>query len=355
MAFGEGALTGSGQEPRDGGRQTGSAQPVTTVRLQNIAQAYGQSAALMAAVEVGLFTAVSAGAGSYAEVARALDIHPTNAERLMVMLCAAGLLEKVAGRHRNAPDVERFLVQGRPNYMGPWITFTKPQWNEWGRLGEHIRTRNLHDMAAIETFTVEDARRYHDATYSIGLGAGRRFARQVDLTGRTRMMDIGGGSGAYCIAVAQAHPAIRAVVLDLPVVCEVARDFIAGHGLSERVLAQPCDFTRDPFPNDCDIAVMASNLPMYSREVIAGVIAKAHDALLPGGQMHLIGETINDERTGPWGPAYWGLGQAVNDSLGLAHSEADVTGYFRAAGFREVGVHAFVPGALTRITGTKAR
>lgn len=346
-------MTGSGQEPRDGGKQAGE-RPVTTVRLQNIAQAYGQSAALMAAVEVGLFTAVSQGAGTYGEVALALDIHPTNAERLMVMLCAAGLLEKVEGRHRNAPDVERFLVQGRAGYMGPWITFTKPQWNEWGRLGEHIRTRDLRDMAAIETFTVADARRYHDATYSIGLGAGRRFARQVDLAGRARMMDIGGGSGAYCIAAAQAHPAIRAVVLDLPVVCEVARDFIAEHGLSERVVAEPCDFTRDPFPTDCDIAVMASNLPMYSPEVIAQVVAKAHDALLPGGQMHLIGETINDERTGPWGPAYWGLGQAVVDSLGLAHSEADVIGYFRAAGFRDLAVHEFIPGALTRIAGTKA-
>ena len=71
--------------------------PVTTVRLQNIAQSYGQSAALMAAVEIGVFTAISKGAGTYEEVARAVDIHPTNAERLMVMLCAAGLLEQVRG------------------------------------------------------------------------------------------------------------------------------------------------------------------------------------------------------------------------------------------------------------------
>jgi hypothetical protein len=143
------------------------------------------------------------------------------------MLCAAGLLEKMQGRHRNAPDVERFLVEGKPGYMGPWIVFTKPQWNEWGRLGEHIRTKKLKVMGSIETFTVADARRYHDATYSIGMGAGRRFVRQVDLKGRKRIMDIGGGSGAYCIAAAKEHPGIRAVVLDLPVVCEVAREFIA--------------------------------------------------------------------------------------------------------------------------------
>jgi hypothetical protein len=71
--------------------------------------------------------------------------------------------------------------------------------------------------------------------------------------------------------------------------------------------------------------------------------------------MHLIGETTNDERTGPSGPAYWGLGQAVGDSLGLPHSEADVTGYFRAAGFIDVGVHEFIAGSLSRIAGTKAK
>lgn len=330
-----------------------SAQPVTTVRLQNIAQSYGQSAALMAAVELGIFTAVSNGAGTYEEVAEAIDIHPTNAERLMVMLCAAGLLEKSDGRHRNVADVERFLVDGKPGYMAPWITFTKPQWNAWGRLADHLRQKELTVMGAMEDFTVDDARRYHAATYSIGLGAGRRFARHVDLSGRTKIMDIGGGSGAYCISAAKEHDHIRAVVLDLAPVCEVARAFIADHGVEDRVEAQPCDFTRDPFPADCDVAIMASNLPMYDRDMIASVIAKAHDALLPGGEMHLIGETTNDERTGPWGPAYWGLGQAVSNSLGLAHSEADVIGYFERAGFENIAMHDFVPGSLSRITGTK--
>ena len=328
--------------------------PPTTVRLQNIAQSYGQSAALMAAVELGVFTAIGNGAGTYQAVASAVGIQPTSAERLMVMLCAAGLVEKKDGRHVNAPDVERYLVEGKPGYMGPWITFTKPQWNEWGRLADHLRVQDLKVMGSIETFTVADARRYHAATFSIGLGAGRRFVRQVDLAGRRRIMDIGGGSGAYCIAAAREHAAIRGVVLDLPVVCEVARDFIAENGLSARIEARPCNFTVDPFPDDCDVAIMASNLPMYGRAMIASVIAKAHDALLPGGQMHLVGEMTDDERTGPWGPAYWGLGQAISDSQGLAHSEADVIGYFEAAGFRDVALHDFIPGSLGRVVGTKA-
>ena len=39
--------------------------------------------------------------------------------------------------------------------------------------------------------------------------------------------------------------------------------------------------------------------------------------------------------------------------IGLAHSEADVTGYFRAAGFLDVGLHDFIAGSLGRVTGTK--
>ena len=328
--------------------------PVTTVRLQNIAQSYGQSAALMAAVEIGVFTAISQGAGSFDDVATKVDIHPTNAERLIVMLCAASLVVREDGRLKNTEDVERFLVEGKPGYMGPWITFTKPQWNEWGRLSEHVRAKNLKVMGSIETFTVEDARRYHKATYSIGMGAGRRFVRQVDLKARQRIMDIGGGSGAYCIQAAKEHAHIRGVVLDLAVVCEVTRAFLAENGVADRVVAQPCNFTRDPFPADCDVALMASNLPMYGREMIAAVIKKAHDALLPGGEMHLMGEMTNAERTGPWGPAYWGLGQAISHSQGLAHSEGDVIGYFTAAGFRDVQVVEFIPGALSRVVGRKA-
>jgi hypothetical protein len=327
---------------------------VTTVRLQNIAQSYGQSAALMAAVELGVFTAIAKGAGTFDEIAKTVGILPTNAERLVVLLCAAGLVEKDGEKLKNAGDVQRFLVEGEPGYMGPWITFTKPQWNEWGRLADHLRVPTLKTMGSIGDFTVEKARQYHMATYSIGMGAGRRFVRHVDLSRKTRIMDIGGGSGAYCIQAAKQHPHIRGVVLDLPPVVVVTREFLAENGVADRITAEPCNFVTDPFPTDCDVAIMASNLPMYSREVIASVIRKTHAALLPGGQMHLIGETTNDERTGPWGPAYWGLGQAISESEGVAHSEADVRGYFAAAGFRDVKVEEFIPGSLSRIVGTRA-
>ena len=80
---------------------------------------------------------------------------------------------------------------------------------------------------------------------------------------------------------------------------------------------------------------------------------KAFDALLPGGEMHLIGETLDDDRRGPVGPALWGLSEAIGGTTGLAHTNADCIGYFENAGFVDVSVNEFVPGALARITGHK--
>ena len=166
-------------------------------------------------------------------------------------------------------------------------------------------------------------------------------------------MDLGGGSGCYCIVAAGKYPEIRAEVLDLPPVVAVTREYIEENGVAAQVSANPCDFTSDPLPTDADVAIMASNLPQYSRPIIAEVVQRVFDALLPGGEFHLIGETINAERTGPLAPALWGLSEAVNQSTGLAHSDADCVGYLEQAGFAEVSVNEFIPETLTRITGRK--
>ena len=193
----------------------------------------------------------------------------------------------------------------------------------------------------------------HEATYSVGMGAARRFVHQVDLSQRKKIIDLGGGSGAYSITAAKAHPHLQAVVFDLPPVAEVAREYIAEHGVEDRVCAVGGDFTTDEFPPDCDVAIMASNLPLYSREIIGQVILRAFEALAPGGEMHLIGEMLRDDRSGPIGPALWGLAESINGSTGMAHTEADCIGYFKAAGFEKVIINDFISGTLSRIVGKK--
>jgi hypothetical protein len=153
---------------------------VDTVRLQRMVRAYRESGTLMAAVELGLFTQVARGADTEAALARALDIEPVNAERLVTACVGLELLKRNGDRLENAPDVARFLVEGERNYAGAWMLFTKPDWDEWGRLADHLRRMGPPStLGMYDDFTVERARRYHEATYSIGMGAGicRRWPR----------------------------------------------------------------------------------------------------------------------------------------------------------------------------------
>ena len=328
-----------------------------TTRLQKMAQAYWESAALMAAVELEVFTAIAQGHDTIAGVAEAVGISARNAERLLTVLVAMSLLTRDdregEGRFANAPDVQRFLVKDSDRYAGPWILFTKPRWKAFGELSERLRNPQENRLGAYVDFTVEDARRYHAATYSIGMGAARLFSRSVDLAGRKLLLDLGGGSGAYSIVATEKYPGLKAIVLDLPPVTVVADEYIAANKAADRVTTLPGDFTSTDFPQGVDVVVMASNLPQYAPELIRLVVGKAFAALVPGGEMHLIGETLHDDRRGPLSAALWGLNEAIQHSTGLAHTEAEVKGYLQGAGFADVAVHPFVPGVLSRIAGRK--
>jgi cyclopropane fatty-acyl-phospholipid synthase-like methyltransferase len=263
------------------------------------------------------------------------------------------LLERDGERFANAADVQRFLVKDSERYAGPWILFTKPRWAAYGELSQRLRSRRENRLGAYETFTVEDARRYHAATYSIGMGAARLFSRSVDLAGRKLMLDLGGGSGAYSIVATKSFPGLKAIVLDLPPVVVVTKEYVAANGAADRVDTLAGDFTQTPFPAGVDVVVMASNLPQYEPELIRLVVRKAFEALVSGGEMHLVGETLDDDRKGPLSAALWGLNEAVFGSTGLAHTESEVKSYLAEAGFRDVAVHSFVPGVLSRIAGRK--
>ncbi len=324
-----------------------------TTRLQKMATAYWESAALMAAVELEIFTAIAHGHDTIPAVAKAAGISERNAERLLTVLVALTLLDRQGERYVNAPDVQRFLVKDGERYAGPWILFTKPRWTAFGELAERLRRKQENKLGAYVEFSVDDARRYHAATYSIGMGAARLFSRTVNLAGRKLMLDLGGGSGAYSIVATERFPGLKAIVLDLPPVTVVANDYIAANKAQDRVKTLPGDFTETPFPAGVDVVVMASNLPQYEPGLIKLVVGKAFATLEPGGEMHLIGETLHDDRRGPLSAALWGLNEAVQGSTGIAHTESDVKGYLAGAGFRDVAVHPFVPGVLSRVTGRK--
>lgn len=333
---------------------TGEKQKVDTVRLQNLSYGHKASGTLKAAMEMDLFTKISEGASDFGKAAEALGISELNAERLMVACASLGLLEKNGQGYCNSPDVERFLVKGKKTYVGPWLQLTTWDFENWNDVSGVISEgRQPKILGFYEELTEEFCREYHEKTYSVGLGAGFLFSRDVDMSNRQKILDLGGGSGCYCIAAISKYPQLTAVVFDFPQVCAVTREYVAQWGLSEKISTNPGDLNEDPLPSGADVMIMASNLPHFGAEALVEILTKAYEALEPGGEFHLVGETLNDDKTGPMGPALWGLHEVILGSYGRSHSESEVKSYLEKAGFQDVRVNPFIPGSLTRICGHK--
>ena len=150
---------------------------MTTVRLQKICKGFWEAAALMSAVELEVFTAIARGHNTIAQVADAVGIDRLNAERLLVALAGMQLVARSGDTFANMEDVERFLNKDSRSYAGEWMLFGKPRWDGWGDspLGCMKVKRNDSDWVCTRVAWEPEVRAYHEATYSIGMGAARWF------------------------------------------------------------------------------------------------------------------------------------------------------------------------------------
>lgn len=167
---------------------------------------------LAAAHELDLFSRLAGGAGvTVAGLAETLGLQPRPAEMLMLLTgCAGlGLLEKEDGRYRNTPLSEAYLVRGKPYYFGGFVQMAdKRLYAGWGRLAEALRTNRptTWDPAVQSSmFDGEDPAMlalFWEAMHSLSTMTARKLGEAVDFNHFRRLLDIGGGSGAYDIELA---------------------------------------------------------------------------------------------------------------------------------------------------------
>ena len=269
-------------------------QKLTTQRLNEMAFAFRHSATLVAAIDVGLFTAVSEGAHNPAKVAEKLDIPTDNAERLMIACTALDLLKKEHQEYTNAPDVEKYLVEGSPTYFGHYLVFTtRDDFDGWKNIVNVIKP----PRARYESLWKDPqaARRFTVSGYNSSISAGHKLAKEFNFSEHSLLLDLGGGSGCYSIAACLRHPNLKAIVFDHPYVCDVAEEFIAQDGLSERIKTQAGDFFNTDYPPGADLIAYITPLQVYEKDIVQRLIIKAVDALEPGGTILIpLGSSIRN-------------------------------------------------------------
>ena len=327
-----------------------------TARLQNLSRGHWQTGALQAAIKLDVFTAIAEGAREISQIAQKTELNLKNAQTLMDVCSSLGLVEIRDGAYHNAPDVERHLVKGQKSYIGPWLLQGPEAFKFWADITTILKSnkpplpQGIYDAAWTDA---EAAHRLNQSTYNIGLGSGYRLAHRFDFTSHSLLLDLGGGSGCYSIAICSTYPDMKAIVIDYPTICASTDRFIAEAGLSQRITTHPGDLLEVDFPSGGDVMLMSSNLPNFSTSGLATVYRKAFDAMEKGGAIIILGEALYDDRSGPLASALWNLDETLRGGWGESHTTSEVCNLLRDAGFTDCEVSDWVPGVLTRFVAHK--
>ena len=319
--------------------------------VAGIARAFMESRILLTALELDLFTAVAGGATAV-QAASSRGTDPSATARLLNALVAIGLLTRKDGVYSPAPVAARFLVRGGKDDSVDSLLHQSSLWRTWSGLTEAVR-------AGRPVARDEIADRGADWTVAfiaaMHKGAAQRaplVVRAVGAAGITRLLDVGGGSGAYSIAFAQASPSLSAVILDLPAVLPIAEGHVAAAGLAARVTTRAGDLRRDDLGSGFDVVLLSSICHMLSADENRDLLRRSFAALARGGRVVVSDFVLAEDRAAPRQAALFSLNMLVGTPSGDCYTEGEYAAWMREAGFGGI-VRRDLPGPASLIVGTK--
>src|SRR5580698_11355554 len=214
-------------------------RPIEDVReISAITCGFMASKALFAALEFDLFTHIAQGAASTSALAAITGIAENRLVTLLAALKSLGLVSEADGRLINAPATARYLVAGAPGDFRDYVRLVNGAFGfeSFRHLTPALRGERIFPDKGFYEGMVYSAgiggEAFSSAQHAGSLGPARLMARRVSLGDRKRLLDAGGGSGAYTLAFCAANPQLGATILDFSQTVETARRYAREAGLT---------------------------------------------------------------------------------------------------------------------------
>ena len=258
---------------------------------------------------------------------------------LLNALASLELLEKkgdVYYVYSATPFAAEFLARTSSAYLGYIIQHHHHLMAGWAHLDEAVKNggpiseRFSHgdDEVVRESFEM--------GMFNLAMQIAPRIVPKIDLTGRRRLLDLGGGPGTYAIHFCRQNPAMTAVVYDLPTTRRFAEEIITRFGLSERIRFEAGDFDVEEVRGGFDVAWLSHILHGEGPEGCRGILKTAAAALEPGGLILVQEFILDDSLDRPPFPALFSLNMLIATPTGQAYSQGQLTAMLSAAGVVDI-------------------
>ncbi len=325
-----------------------NAQGPTPVRIFETMTAYQQSAALKAAIELDLFTAVAEGADQPASIAARTESSERGVRILCDYLTVCQFLEKRDGRYRLTPESKLFLVRTSPAYVGAMSVFLGGDelHKAFRGLTEAVR-RGTTTMEAEGSMTAEHPmwEDFARGMAALQFPASEAIAALVraEALGECKVLDVAAGHGVFGVAIARHNPQAQVYALDWANVLPYARANAERAGVAERFHEIPGSAFEVEWGNDYDLVLLTNFFHHFDRETCVGLMRKAHAALKDGGRAVTQEFVPNEDRVSPPVAASFSMMMLGTTPSGDAYTFSELDQMFRNAGFASSELHALPP------------
>lgn len=299
--------------------------------------------AVLVAQHLKLFPLLADAPRTTREICEALKIEERPATALLSTCAAAGLIAMSDGKYQLTPLAQDYLIETSPYYFGSFLDMliATDSVLTFEALKEAIRTNKSQVYGGDDPFMPKEEALVRVSGFINGMhghSAGAAFAwpELVDLSSYKTMVDVGGGSGAHSIGAVSRWPNLSAVIFDLPLVCEIAQEYIARAGMQNRVSTHVGDLWNDPLP-PADINFYADIFHDWPPEKCRLMCAKSFQSVQPGGRILLHEILYNEDKTGSLMAAAYCVAMMLWTE-GQQYTERELAGMLSEAGFVDIDV-----------------
>ena len=303
-------------------------------KLLALSGQYWHTCTLHAGVKLEIFTWIDGDQLTARELSKQIHADERGVTALLDALSALELLVKTGTRYANTPESRDLLVKHSPHYIGFMIMHHHHLVEPWSRLDEAVRSGHSVSGKVVR----DDDRResFLMGMFNMAMAIAPQVSREIDLKGKTRFLDLGGGPGTYAIHFCLANPDLRGTVADLPATRPFAEKTIARFALSHRIQFMPCNYLKEAVEGTYDVAWLSHILHGEGPHDCEMIIKRAASALVEGGILFVHDFILNNTADGPLFPALFYLNMLINTEKGRSYTEGQIREMMKKAGLHHI-------------------
>src|SRR5215510_4217752 len=276
-----------------------TSSPLRPETIEKLNSAVYPSFAMVAGMQLDVFTPLKDGPMRVGLLAEALGVNPHKLRPLLYALVTAELLTVQDERFSNTPEAAHFLVRGQPAYLGDTYEGRLMRWRATLHTAETIRTGVPQAKVDYAAMPPDQLAAHYRGIHAEAVATARTLMAQHDFSSTRHRVDVGGGSGGLALTVADACPQLQATVVDLATVTPITQRYIDEAGLAERVHVMTADAVQGPLRGAFDVAVLFRLIQVLAPDQARRVLRNISQVVEPGGVIYIIGQVLDNSRLSP--------------------------------------------------------